>query len=248
MILYFSATGNSAYVARRIAENTGDSALDLFGRIKTGDNTALESSSPWVIVAPTYAWRLPHIVEHILENTALGGSDDMYFVLTAGSGCGGASNYARELCARIGKRFMGLSCVVMPENYIAMFRAPKHDKAVRIVRKAAPVVDGISADIAAGRMLKTKGDGLTGRFMSTAVNRIFFGHFVRDKKFRTTDKCIGCGRCASLCPLNNIAFENGRPAWHGNCTHCMACICGCPAEAIEYGRASIGQVRYKCPE
>ncbi len=32
------------------------------------------------------------------------------------------------------------------------------------------------------------------------------------------------------------------------CTHCMACICGCPAEAIEYGSRSRGKARYQCPE
>ena len=29
-----------------------------------------------------------------------------------------------------------------------------------------------------------------------------------------------------------------------NCTHCMACICYCPAEAIEYGKKSLGKPRY----
>ena len=29
---------------------------------------------------------------------------------------------------------------------------------------------------------------------------------------------------------------------------CMACICGCPAEAIEYGKKSRGKPRYQCPK
>ena len=29
-----------------------------------------------------------------------------------------------------------------------------------------------------------------------------------------------------------------------NCTHCMACICYCPKEAIEYGKKSKGKPRY----
>ena len=28
----------------------------------------------------------------------------------------------------------------------------------------------------------------------------------------------------------------------------MACICGCPVSAIEYGRKSQGKPRYQCPE
>ena len=47
-----------------------------------------------------------------------------------------------------------------------------------------------------------------------------------------------------LCPLNNIHLESGRPVWGKNCTHCMACICYCPKEAIEYGKKSKGKPRY----
>lgn len=52
--------------------------------------------------------------------------------------------------------------------------------------------------------------------------------------------CVGCGLCERVCPLGNIALEGGKPAWRGTCTHCMACICRCPAEAIEYGKHSEG--------
>ena len=43
---------------------------------------------------------------------------------------------------------------------------------------------------------------------------------------------------------DNIHLENGRPVWGKNCTHCMACICDCPKEAIEYGKKSKGKPRY----
>ena len=62
------------------------------------------------------------------------------------------------------------------------------------------------------------------------------------------EKCIGCGKCDRVCPLGNIRMENGQPRWGENCTHCMACICGCPTEAIEYGKKSVGKPRYRCPE
>ncbi len=60
--------------------------------------------------------------------------------------------------------------------------------------------------------------------------------------------CVGCGKCAAVCVENNIRLRDGRPVWGDRCTHCMACICGCPAGAIEYGRASRGKPRYQCPE
>jgi len=59
-----------------------------------------------------------------------------------------------------------------------------------------------------------------------------------------TDKCIGCGKCKTLCPLNNIEIKKKRPLWNGNCTHCMACISYCPTEAIEYKTKTKNQSRY----
>ncbi len=44
--------------------------------------------------------------------------------------------------------------------------------------------------------------------------------------------------------MNNIRMENGKPVWGQACTHCMACICYCPTEAIEYGKKSVGKPRY----
>ena len=84
--------------------------------------------------------------------------------------------------------------------------------------------------------------------MSAVVNPAFYTLFVKDKKFSADGKCTGCGMCAKLCPMNNIALRAGKPEWKGYCTHCMACICSCPAHAIEYGKKSLGKPRYNCPE
>ena len=71
---------------------------------------------------------------------------------------------------------------------------------------------------------------------------------MKDRAFRTTDACDGCGKCVRDCPLNDIELRDGRPVWLGRCTHCMACITGCPKEAIEYGKRSVGRPRYRCPK
>lgn len=63
MILYFSATGNSEYAAKRIGKETDDDVTGLFERIRSGDYSEIHSQRPWVIVAPTYAWRIPRILQ-----------------------------------------------------------------------------------------------------------------------------------------------------------------------------------------
>lgn len=78
MILYFSGTGNSAYVAEKIGKKIVDETIDLFRRIRSKDCSELHSDKPWVIVAPTYAWRMPRILKEWLTEVKLTGSRDIY--------------------------------------------------------------------------------------------------------------------------------------------------------------------------
>ena len=39
-------------------------------------------------------------------------------------------------------------------------------------------------------------------------------------------------------------IKDNKPIWGKDCTHCMACICYCPVEAIEYGKKSVNKFRY----
>lgn len=74
MILYFSATGNSEYAARMIAKAVDDVVVSLTPRLKTKDHSPIYSEKPWIIVAPTYAWRIPEIVTDLLTDTPLTGN------------------------------------------------------------------------------------------------------------------------------------------------------------------------------
>lgn len=137
---------------------------------------------------------------------------------------------------------MGTAQIVMPENYIAMFSAPQADKAREIVAQAEPSIDRAIAAIQAGECFAPTRNKLYDRFMSGPVNPIFYKFCVKADAFTVSDTCIGCGQCAKRCPMNNVTLKNGKPVWGKNCTHCMACICYCPKEAIEYGkRASVSR-------
>ena len=248
MVVYFSGTGNSRYAARLLAQQLDDEPLDAGTYFKDGGIAALRSEKPWVFVCPTYAWRLPRVFSDFLLRSCFDGSRDAYFVLTCGSDIGNAEAYIRPLCQSKGFRFRGVAAVVMPENYIAMFPVPDRETAERMVKIAARrTLPPIGAVIAAGKDLPPVKVTPVGRLCS-AINGGFYAVCVKDKKFLATDKCVGCGLCAEKCPLGNIAMENGTPRWQGNCTHCMACICSCPTEAIEYGNVSKGKPRYRCPE
>ena len=247
MVLCFSGTGNSHYVAQRIADALSDPLLRLNDRIKSGDTAPLETGQRLILVTPTYAWRIPRLVEDWLLKTELTGAGQVWFVMTCGSEIGNADAYNRRLCQAKSLTCMGTAQIVMPENYIAMFNAPQPGEARQIVARAEPDIDRTIAAIAAGQPFPPPRNNLYDRFMSGPVNPLFYSLFVKDRAFTVSDACTGCGLCACLCPTNNITLQSGRPIWGGHCTHCMACICHCPAAAIEYGRKSLGKPRYRFP-
>ncbi|MCM1220230.1 MAG: EFR1 family ferrodoxin [Lachnospiraceae bacterium] len=247
MVLYYTGTGNSEYVANKIGEQIGDNIINLFDRIRKHDYSEIKSDRPFIIVYPTYAWQMPRILRDYILKTKFTGNKNVYFVTTCGAGMGNMSKYVLELCKQKSFTYMGCAEVVMPENYIAMFHAPKKKEAVKIIKNADLVIKNTVDVIRHNGTIPEKKVGIFARISSGMVNAVFYPAFVSAKKFYATDACIGCGKCVKVCPLNNIKLKDGKPVWGDQCTHCMACICKCPEEAIEYGNKSKGKPRYQCP-
>lgn len=246
MIFYFTGTGNSLYIAKKIAGITGDALVSMNDKIKRGDTSPVHAEDRLVFVVPTYGWRIPRIAAQWIEATQFTGINQAWFVMDCGGEIGNAAKYNRRLCEQKGFTYMGTAQIVMPENYIAMFNAPEPAEAAQIIQKAEPVIDSTAQIVADGRAFPAPRNNLYDRFMSGAVNPMFYRLFVKADAFYADDRCTGCGACVELCPLNNISLTAGKPVWGNRCTHCMACICRCPAAAIEYGKKSIGKPRYHC--
>lgn len=244
MVIYFSGTGNSGYVAEKVAQAIGDDVLNLFERIRSKDCSPVKSDKPFIVSAPTYSWQIPHILREYLEKTPLEGNGKIYFLMTCGDDIGNAEKHLKKLCAKIGKEYMGCAAIRMPENYIAMFTAPNKEQASRIIAKQTVKIEAAAKVIASGKKLDAVKVNLVGKLKSGIVNKAFYAICVKADKFYATDACINCGKCEKLCPLGNITLADGKPQWGKNCTHCMACICKCPKEAIEYGKKSQGKNRY----
>ena len=95
MVLYFTGTGNSRYLARRIAEGLEMPLYDLNTCIKAGDTAPVQTGRDVVLVTPTYAWRIPRVVSEWLGKTALTGAERIWFVMDCGSEIGNAAGYNR---------------------------------------------------------------------------------------------------------------------------------------------------------
>ena len=244
MIFCFSGTGNSWYIAERLADALQDSLVNLNAKIKAQGVKTVQTGQNVVLVVPTYAWRIPRIVSEWLRKIKLNGAARIWFVMTCGSEIGNAAKYNRQLAVRKHLQYMGTKQIIMPENYIAMFGTPEDAEAREIVQRAEPDIAEAIRHVKEGQFFPAPRNNLYDLVMSATVNPIFYPVFVKANAFQTSATCIGCGKCVRRCPMNNIQLKDGKPVWGSNCTHCMACICYCPAEAIEYGKKSVGKPRY----
>lgn len=247
LVLYYTGTGNSEYVAKKIGEQTEDKVINLFEKIKRHDYSEIHSARPLIFVYPTYAWQMPRILRDFILRTSFTGSKCAYFLATCGDSMGNTPKYLRQLCEQKKFTYMGCAEVVMPENYIAVFNAPERKQAVRIIRNADIVIENTADVIKHNGTIPEKKISAFAKAGSGIINTLFYPLVVSAKKFYATDACIGCGKCADVCPLNNVSLKDRKPVWGNQCTHCMACICKCPKEAIEYGNRSKGKPRYQCP-
>lgn len=244
MVFYFSGTGNSAFVAEKIAKVSGDEIISINEVLKEGRWDDYSSPDfPWVFVAPVYSWRLPRIVERFIRDTKFLDQKEVYFLLTCGGESGNAVHYTRLLCEEKGWKMKGFAELVMPENYTAMFTCPEPEEANRIVAKAYQKLVPLMDCIVKGQDFPEHVAKL--KFLSW-ITPIFYSLFVHARKFTVSEGCIHCGKCVALCPLGNISMreEDQKIIYADHCTHCMACINSCPTEAIDYGRGSKGKHRY----
>lgn len=246
MVLYFSATGNTEYAAKEIAVITGDESLNLLQKIRASDYSKISSEKPFVICAPIYVCEIPYFMNRFLKRVELSGNREVYFVFTSGGYSGCASVLAKALCRKKGLIYKGSADLIMPRNYIASDMYPMQDSdTIRLkIADARKQTEQIASIIKNGGRLKSRHVFLFETLIILPFVPLWVKLKLTAKDFSVKDTCLGCGKCAKVCPLNNINIVEKKPVWGKKCTHCMACICNCPKDSIEYGTITVGKERY----
>ena len=246
MVLYFSASGNTRYIATMIADRLNDECTDLLERIKTHDYTEVCSDKPFVICTPVYVCEMPVFLRDHLRLMPFRGNRNVYFVFTSGGYAGMSGALAKRMIQKKDMIYMGHAELTMPSNHITsdMYPPTQPEECERRISLSEKKTEDIADTIRRGGRLKARHVFLFEKLVILPFNPIWTKYMMPSKDFHTTDKCMGCGKCSRLCPVNNIRMENRRPVWENPCAHCMACILNCPTEAIEYGNITQKKEKY----
>ncbi len=246
-IYWFSGTGNSLAVARRLSAAFDGACLVP---IASQDGVARPEGVVGV-VCPVYFEGLPLIVQEFLARLDARAATYSFLVLTPGGFAGWAPVQARRLFRRAGRPLDAVFSVKMPDNYIAILDIPRPERQREILSRAERVLAEIAG--AAARREKRLGVGVAvplGALAYLVMGRSFARTCRRqDTRFVVTDACTACGLCVRVCPKENIVLSGGRPQWNHRCEQCFGCINLCPVAAIQVrNRPTARRGRYRHPD
>ena len=248
MIFYFSGTGNSQYAARQLAALTGDTAQDIAAYVRSGTGDTFQDDRPFVFVAPVYVAAPALSLLDFMKNSSFRGNKKAYFLMTCAGTMSGSPAFCRKAAEEKGLEYMGTAAVKLPQNYIAYFSMKSPEENRQIITAAQPVLEDLAGKIMLEKPFQDPEISKMEYLATLLILKPYYRWFITTKNFRVEDSCIGCGKCEKVCPLGNIRMEKGIPVWGNTCTHCMACINFCPKDAIEFGKGSVGKIRYRGPD
>lgn len=254
MIFYFTGTGNTGFVASRLAEETGERLVSIASAVvKEEYDYQLAADERIGFCFPIHGWRPPFIVRDFVKRLHLNGYNGQfcYAFATCGDDVGLAFDYLRDDLQQVGVNLDSVYSVIMPETYnfplIDQIDTPETAQ-----RKIADARERLAAMIP-GIVSRTRGEKNINKSRWPRTNSIMLGgfflkHWVTDCKFTVdTTACIRCGKCQHVCPVGNIDCGAGNPPeWQHNglCTTCFSCYHHCPVHAIDFAGRTRGKRQY----
>jgi len=237
MIFYFSATGNSYHVAKRLSQSLEEPMISIAECMKTGRlEFSIWEGERLGFVVPTYYLNLPIIVEDFIKSAKFHVKKDTYafFVSTYGGNSGQLGTAAEKLLKPQGIEFSSIYTVKMPDSWTVKYDCSDKEALMPIVKAAEPRISEIIQEIQEGYYGIDTFD--EGSVLTTHVYYVNYRKMNLTSHFRVDNfSCNGCGLCEEKCPDGIIKLVNDRPRFQKkHCTMCLACLHMCPKFAIQY--------------
>ncbi len=223
-ILYFTSTGNSLEVAKKLNGNL----LSIPQLIKSDTYDIVDDEVG--IIFPVYAFGMPTIVKEYLQKANIKASYT-FVIATYGNIAGPTLYNTKKLFNKKNININYFNSILMVDNYLELFDM---DNQVENIGKKNidENLNNILLDI------KNKVNNKPNQFspfnlltplLDMYINKHLDGNTA--KSFIVNDKCTLCKTCEKVCPTKNISV-NESVTFASSCISCLGCVHHCPVNAI----------------
>ncbi len=222
--LYFTATGNSLAVARKI----GGELLSIPQLVR---EQKYEIEDDVIgIVCPTYCADAPRMVQQYLDKAKLK-ADYTFFISTYGYMAGGATEHSKHYLEKAAGHTDYVAKIIMADTALTRFETQKQIDTLP-KKKVDEQIESVCRDIEQRKhsILKIT---LFDRMVDWLYHTAGAAQIAPDKAKThiVNDQCIRCGTCAKICPSNNIVVTD-HVEFLDWCEGCLGCVHNCPKNAI----------------
>ena len=243
MIFYFTGTGNSLYAAQKLADG-GEEIVSIVEALRSeAFHYTLNEGEKLGFVFPVYFYTVSDPVLELVRKLTVENAGFVYAVIPCGASIGAAGGLLKSELKKRGLELQRVDALVVPDGALIFYDIDSPEKMEQQLEAATKELASIKRAIDRGEGNSIKGSPVMGR-----VNLAAYHACMSTNAFYADEKCVGCGKCASICPSGAIEMVGDRPAWtKKKCLKCCGCINRCPVSAIQYGKKTASRGRYVNP-
>ena len=232
--IYLSGTGNTKHCVEKLLYLLDDTAKSV--PLEHPQIThMLEKQDTIILGYPTQFSNAPFMVrDFIKRNAFLWKGKKVFCVNTMGLFSGDGTGCTARILKKYGAEILGGIQIKMPDSVCDSKMLKKDIEENRqIVKNADKRIEQVAEQIRQGKYPQ-EGLSFIAHIKGLFGQRLWFHHKTMSytNKLKISDSCIGCGLCASLCPMKNISMIDGKAVADTKCTMCYRCISRCPEKAI----------------
>ena len=223
LVFYFTATGNSLFIARQLSDNP----LSIPQELKK-TNLVYEADEIG-FVFPDFASSAPLIVRDFVSKAKFK-APYIFSVITFGNASANVCEWWNRFASEKGVSNNYVKSILMVDNYLPVFDM---NEQMRIDKHVDENLAAILNDISTHKQAVEKAD--MGFFNEEGLEQLRASHFpmtAQQLLELKPGRGVECMTCERVCPHKNFRLGSDGLEFGGSCEYCLACVHACPQKAL----------------
>lgn len=247
-IYYFSGTGNSLDISKKIASEFSGCTVLPVSREMGADKAIKDSEIGFVF--PVFAYGPPRMIRDFILSKRFTRDQYVFAVANCGGTPGDTLGITSKLVKKNGGR-LSAGFIVKAQSH------PMNNNGMTGIIKFMYDISGkkpfgtfddrkeeILSVVRGHSRNRFDRSSFAANVMGTMISSMAMKMLSKTAaQFHTDGNCTSCGSCVKICPRGNISLVEKRPVWGDDCEACNACIQWCPSMAIHMGNVSAPGMR-----